>query len=444
MFRIQTSILAVKNALSWCVNSLMTWWILSQCTNTFQTEDSWDVTFAFTFVLTNIGLFVNLFKVVRLVRKAFLFLLSKCLQAPSREPKVLQQVLVEEEEEEAKQEDEEEAKQMNLKQIQSTDEQVHQSIVQQMDVFNDLETNAHGLCLQPKELHKICTGESFVSKPRHASSSSVGKLKHELQDKQKYLRALKTSEQNQKLANWAFQTAFYLLFAYMCLSQIGFTNTSLWTTLGLGSVFLAFSVQEAVKNVIASIILIFEQTFKPGDFICLFPPSGLSNFTELPSTYLAHSMQRYSIVKGVVAKIGFRTTEILTSQALRSEGKGFRMRIPNSLLVNSIIGVRDMDEPNSELPCFRELFSKPFPIEQYPLVQKAHLPRWKSVLQQTPCCLPELTRLECVQKQNSHDCVLIGTFAFPSHRAEELWHADSMQVFAEICRELNALVHMNQ
>lgn len=88
--------------------------------------------------------------------------------------------------------------------------------------------------------------------------------------------------------NWSQQTIhltqvigkypFIFIVAMIILSVSGFNTSSLALVAGALSVGIGFGMQTIVNNLVSGIILLFDKSIKPGDFICLGDGSPMSGF----------------------------------------------------------------------------------------------------------------------------------------------------------------------
>ncbi|MGH9450498.1 MAG: mechanosensitive ion channel family protein [Terriglobia bacterium] len=100
---------------------------------------------------------------------------------------------------------------------------------------------------------------------------------------------------------------FFLIALIIILENLGVNLVAIWTTLGVGSVAIAFGLQETLSNVFAGLYIMADQPVSPGDYVKL--DSG---------------------PEGYMVRTGWRAT------ALRTLGNNL-VYIPNASLAKAII-----------------------------------------------------------------------------------------------------------
>ncbi|MGH9436239.1 MAG: mechanosensitive ion channel family protein [Terriglobia bacterium] len=100
---------------------------------------------------------------------------------------------------------------------------------------------------------------------------------------------------------------FFLIALIIILENLGVNLVAIWTTLGVGSVAIAFGLQETLSNVFAGLYIMADQPVSPGDYVKL--ESG---------------------PEGYMVRTGWRAT------ALRTLGNNL-VYIPNASLAKAII-----------------------------------------------------------------------------------------------------------
>jgi small-conductance mechanosensitive channel len=126
-------------------------------------------------------------------------------------------------------------------------------------------------------------------------------------------------------ASFVVRIIFALLAAIIIIENLGIHLTAVWTTLGVGSVAVAFALQETLSNFFAGLYLLADRHVNPNDYIKL---DG------------GH--------EGYVARIGWRST------ALRMLSNNLVI-IPNATLVKAVI-------TNYSLPTERMAYSLPVSV----------------------------------------------------------------------------------
>jgi small-conductance mechanosensitive channel len=120
-------------------------------------------------------------------------------------------------------------------------------------------------------------------------------------------------------ASFIVRIVFTLLAAIIIFENLGIHLTAVWTTLGVGSVAVAFALQETLSNVFAGLYLLADRPITPGDYVKL--DAGQ---------------------EGYVVHVGWRSTSI------RTLGNNMVV-IPNSILAKAIITNYSMPEERMSL-----------------------------------------------------------------------------------------------
>ena len=122
------------------------------------------------------------------------------------------------------------------------------------------------------------------------------------------------------LALQSAQLILFILGAMILLDTAGISITPLIASLGIGSIAIAFALQDTLSNFISGIFLLIDQPIRPGDNVRA--PEG---------------------AEGVVKNIGWRSTRIENSS-------GHTVMIPNSKLSSAIITNFDIPTREINLP----------------------------------------------------------------------------------------------
>ncbi len=88
----------------------------------------------------------------------------------------------------------------------------------------------------------------------------------------------KWSEQTVHLVQAVGKYPFIFIFAMIMLSVVGINTRSLALVAGALSVGIGFGMQTIVNNLVSGIILLFDKSIRPGDFICLGENSTTNGF----------------------------------------------------------------------------------------------------------------------------------------------------------------------
>jgi len=120
-------------------------------------------------------------------------------------------------------------------------------------------------------------------------------------------------------ATFMVRIVFTLLAAIIIFENLGIHLTAAWTTLGVGSVAVAFALQETLGNVFAGLYLLADRPVVPGDYVKL--DAGK---------------------EGYVVHVGWRST------SFRTLGNNLVI-IPNSILAKAVITNYSMPEERMSL-----------------------------------------------------------------------------------------------
>ena len=128
-----------------------------------------------------------------------------------------------------------------------------------------------------------------------------------------------TLERVAQPTSFIIRIVFTLLAAIIIFENLGIHLTAVWTTLGVGSVAVAFALQETLSNFFAGLYLLADRPITPGDYVKL--DAGQ---------------------EGYVVHVGWRSTSI------RTLGNNMVI-IPNSILAKATITNYSMPEERMSL-----------------------------------------------------------------------------------------------